>query len=484
MLFLAKPFCSKAFLASLVLFVLFVWPSLSTHAADQKYWGLSPYRVQVHLAVDDSQTPQPELADRLAENLQQQIRATLYPLWTTKIAIANGQEKSRLLTHLHRLSEQSIPEETLAGSDKQIFVTLVATPLGFSLQSREFDCTTGRWGTVQQRQVRQSWMLTSQCFDLVCQTFSPLATIRSLTDEGKRNEKEVLLRFRGSDLPQQTDLSFLYIPGQAYQPLMVRTNSTGEFKPDSIREIPWTYITIGQRNEEGWQGNVHTGTRRPFGVRRRGRIEHLALALRQPAGATQVRFYARHDRTQGLSGYEVFRREPTVTESQPMGHTNSLGSIEITSGQHKVTLLFLRSEGQLLAKVPVVPGAKSMIEVPIADDTARLRAHASLTSLTERLIDTVAQRNILVARIRDRIQNEKIDEAQEMFTELDNLPGRAKFNQDIKSAENRKLNHSDDPKVQARIDKLFADTRKLLSRFLNTKQISQLQGELSAARRK
>ena len=56
-----------------------------------------------------------------------------------------------------------------------------------------------------------------------------------------------------------------------------------------------------------------------------------------------------------------------------------------------------------MAKVPVVPGAKPFVEVPIADDTARLRAQAALTSLSEQLVDTVAMRNILIARVRDRL---------------------------------------------------------------------------------
>ena len=476
-------------------------------AAEQKYWELSPYRVQLHLAVDDSQRPQPELGEKLVASLKRRIRATLYPLWTTKITLEKGAEKQRLLTQLPYLqdstalpqaSTQTEPdqEETersqvvhktieslTAGCDKQIYVTVRTTPLGIELSSREFDCSTLRWSSVQRRVVRQDWMLPAQCFDLICQTFSPLATIRPVASDDKKDDQEMLLSFRGSDLPQQANLDFLHAPGEVYQPLMVRTNSRGEVKLDSISEIPWTYLTLGEKEADGWHAAVHTGTRRPFGVRRRGRIEHLALAMRKPTGTTRVRFYARHDRSQGLTGYEVFRREPNAEESQPLGLTDSEGAVEIPPGENPVTLLFLRSEGQLLAKVPIVPGAMDTVEVPVADDTARLRAQASLTSLTEQLIDTVAQRNILIARVRARLAEGKVDEAQELYSDLDSLPGRAQFDQQISTAENRKLNNSDDPKVQARIEQLFADTRKLLGRFLSTKQISELQGELNAARR-
>jgi len=345
-------------------------------AAEQKYWELSPYRVQLHLAVDDSQRPEPARGDQLISDLKRLIRTTLYPLWTTEISLAIGLERQRLLTQFSQLEGQYDVEKLVIGCDKQIFVTLVATPLGITLKSRELDCTTRRWGAIHTRPIRQSWMVSAQCFDLVCQTFSPLATIRPLPvankenvdpqRTGKQNEKEILLRFRGSDLPQQTDLSFFAVPGEAYQPILLRTSSSGEIKADSIRDIPWTYLTLSEQKENRWHGAVHTATRRPFGIRRRGRIEHLALAIRRPRGKTRVRFYARHDRTQGLAGYEVFRREPDATQSQPMGLTAADGSIELLPNASQVTLVFLRSEGQLLAKVPIVPGAQRLVEVPIA----------------------------------------------------------------------------------------------------------------------
>ncbi len=463
---------------TIVALAFFPWGSCE--AAEQKYWELSPYRVRLQVAVDDSLRPRPELGPQVLKELEQKIRATVYPLWTTTATLATGTEKH----HLRQLLDQSAnhlsdSQQLATGCEKQIFLSIVATPLGFALKCREFDCTTRRWGSTQQIEVRQKWMLVTRCFNLVCQTFAPLATIRPQPD----NDSEVILSFRGSDLPRQTDLGFFSMSGEAYQPMMLRMNSAGEIQADSIREIPWTYLTLGEKGEVGWQATIFTGTRRPFGARRRGRIEHLALAVRQPHGPTKVRFHARHKQTRGLAGYEVFRRESNTTESTALGLTDANGTVEVTSDQSRVALLFLRSEGQLLAKVPVVPGAKEFVDVPVADDTARLRAQASLTSLTEQLIDTVALRNILIARVRDRLNEGELEQAQDLFTQLDDLPGRAHFDQLLSSAENRKLNRSDDPKIQARIDKLFADTRKLLGRFLSTRQISALQSEIIAARR-
>lgn len=478
---------NNVWLAATMLVYSLLWGvagrALSVRAAVQKYWELSPYRVELHIAVNDSLFPNPSFGENLASELQQQIRATIYPLWTTNISVATGDERQLFFTLLNRADEPKQDlfdtSEWATGCDKQIFLSVELTRLGMMLRCRELDCTTRRWGARHERLAVQSSMLTSNCFQIACEAFSPLATVRSIADE----DSEVLLKFRGSDLPRQTDLDFLKVVGEPYQPLRVRTNSAGEIKTDSISDINWTYLSLDRQAEDGWRAKVHTGTRRPFGVRRRGRVEHFALAMRRPEGKSRIRFYARHDSSQGLAGYEVFQRDPEASKSEPLGLTDTLGSVEVEPSESRVTLLFLRSEGQLLAKVPVVPGAKALVEVPIADDTARLRAQAALTSLTEQLIDTVAQRNILIARVRDRIKSNEIDAAQELFTELDSLPGRAQFDQEIKSVEQRRLHQSTDPKVQVRIEKLFADTRKLLGRFLSTKPISEVQNELTAARR-
>jgi hypothetical protein len=124
-----------------------------------------------------------------------------------------------------------------------------------------------------------------------------------------------------------------------------------------------------------------------------------------------------------------------------------------------------------------------LLEVPIADDTARLRAQAELTAVREQLIDIVARRAILMARVRARMEEGQLDEARQLLEELDDLPGRAQFDQMITAAERNRQNSSQDPVIQKRIDKLFADTRVLLGRVLDVRQISDLRNEVNAAAR-
>ena len=107
-----------------------------------------------------------------------------------------------------------------------------------------------------------------------------------------------------------------------------------------------------------------------------------------------------------------------------LGITDSQGMIELKREQAPVVMLLVRSDGRLLAKVPVVPGAAAMVEIPIADDTARLQAQARLVEIREQLVDLVARRNILLARARAQLNQGQLDQAQQLLEELDALPGR------------------------------------------------------------
>ena len=146
-------------------------------------------------------------------------------------------------------------------------------------------------------------------------------------------------------------------------------------------------------------------------------------------------------------------------------------------------MLYLRSEGQLLVKIPVAPGAKSMQAVPVSDDPARLRAQAELTSLREQLIDLVARRSILMRRIRNQLKGGQIQEAKELYTVLADLPDLREFDEKLRSAKNNRLFRSDDAKIQGRIDKLFANVQKLLGGFLNAKELSDINREINSAAR-
>jgi hypothetical protein len=88
----------------------------------------------------------------------------------------------------------------------------------------------------------------------------------------------------------------------------------------------------------------------------------------------------------------------------------------------------------------------------------------------------------MMARIRAMLKNGRVEDAQKLMVELDDLPTASTFAGAIDAAA-RRLPKSEDPQVQRAIDRLFASTRQLLSRFLDPRAISALQNEVNAAAR-
>ncbi|MEO2046546.1 MAG: hypothetical protein ABGX16_08220 [Pirellulales bacterium] len=423
--------------------------------------------------------------------------------------------------------------------DKRMFLSVTALPAGYRLRCCEWDGYVHRWGTIQQRMVSQRSQLAENGFQILREVFAPLAVvhIQAMDDGGKvdgqtrqdqpdrtSRDKQVLLQVKGSQLVREAVGQLFFHAGDVYQPLLRRTDRSGDLS--GISAVPWTYLELDSLELDGdqelngglesdeslaedglkagsnkpdagegastlWKANIHSGLRRPFGIRLRGRSALLALALRTVETTTsQVRFHARHNPAQALAGYEVFQQLRGNTSSRWLGLTDSHGTITVDSellsevqDRARVITLLLRSDGRLLGKIPLVPGAARLVEIPIVDDMARLQAQARLVEVREQLVDLVARRNILLARARQQFSDGHLQQAQDFLDKLNALPSRSQFNQILTTAEKQPGNQSKDPQVQSRIEKSFANARSLLGRSLSSRPLSDLQSEVNLARR-
>ncbi|MDC0935022.1 hypothetical protein OAS39_01960 [Pirellulales bacterium] len=462
---------------SALLAALAFWAPAGAKAADDKFWSLSAYDVHIAVVVDDAARPDAELGESLVRYLVDRIDATVNPLWQADVALVAPRDLRAQSGGLEEIEFEELPER-LRRFDKLQTLVIKATTTGYELQCREYDAYVRRWGGLHRRTVRQPSFLSPQCFQLLLDVFAPTAAVTPRKDDPQTVE----LTFRGIDLPRRTDETLFVAPGQIFQPVLRRTNRAGELVGGGVPPVSWTFLTTMESSDNDWLARIESGVRRPFGGRRRGTVRTLAVGLRPTADPTRVRFYARHSPDRGLAGYEVYRRAPDDDESTLLGVTDASGTITLPTDLPGVMTLFLRSDGQLLAKAPVAPGTAPLVEVPIADDPARLRAAAELTAIREQLIDLVAQRAILMSRARAALEGGDVKKAQEFVNELGRLPSRSVFDQKISSAE-RGIGAKDleDAQVRAKIDKMFADTRNLLGRFLDSRPISQLQTKVTQA---
>jgi hypothetical protein len=121
-----------------------------------------------------------------------------------------------------------------------------------------------------------------------------------------------------------------------------------------------------------------------------------------------------------------------------------------------------------------------LIEAPLVDDSRRLEAAERLSAIQEEIIDVVARRKLIEARVKSMIQNKQFEEATKLVDQLDRLPNITYFEQERLNRE-AMLVKSSDPRVQARIDKMFEATRAVLGEFLTPGLVQELRSQIAAA---
>lgn len=465
--------CDRSTLALCLLIVCITIASSATARAQQSLWELTPYRVQVFVALEDTPQLTARLGQDVREHLAERIESLVGSAWNATVEAAPPELAVGMLRGLEQLGTDDLPAASLS-ADKVILVSLAADYFGFPLQSRELDCRTRVWGTTVSRDVFQPALLTSAAVDCLLAAFAPLAQIEKV--EGK----QVSLRLKAAGLPLRDPKAVDVSPGTLFRPVIRTNDRDGKLRADRPPQpIPWSYLLT--RNVRGTfaECELFSGLRSPLSARRRGRTEQLAVAVRPPQQDTKLIVHSRVDKSRKLFGYEVFAFSPDAPESTLLGRTDINGAITIPPVEHPLRMLIIKSGGEFLARLPMVPGVEKEALAAVPDDDDRLAVEGYITGLQEEIVDVVAQRATLIARIRARIEEGRPEEARPLLEELRKLPNREGFA--VVLNEQRRKVFSSDSAVRRQVDKLFNDTREVMVRNLDPNTIDQVASELSQA---
>ena len=163
-----------------------------------------------------------------------------------------------------------------------------------------------------------------------------------------------------------------------------------------------------------------------------------------------------------------------------LGRTDAAGAIRVPAASDPLRVLLIKNGGVLLARLPIVPGLVPELTAEIPDDDPRLEAEGFITGMRENLVDLVTRRQILFVRARKHIEAGELDKAAELVDELRGLQTRTEFLRDLDRRQ-EKLD-TDNIRGGKKIDKLFADLRTLLERFLDPAPIEKISRDLVNAR--
>ena len=127
----------------------------------------------------------------------------------------------------------------------------------------------------------------------------------------------------------------------------------------------------------------------------------------------------------------------------------------------------------------MVPGLEPELSAEMANDDQRLQAEGFVKGLQHRVMDLVARRELYKSRFRRYLKKKELDQAKTLLAQFRQLETRSDLTRQLDQQEQRIT--SPDRRVQAKIDKLFSDTRQLLGRFLDVRTANTLAEELLEA---
>ena len=447
----------------------------SREASAQSAWEYSPYQIRLWLVCNSDALSAGRQND-LATALVERARTVHGSAWEMQVADRPPALRSKLRTELEELSADDIATQTGASldADKLLLVSIEPSSGWFVVRARELDCRTQQWSAVAEQRAPTQGSVPLAAWEAMQRVFTPLARIESV------DGRKVMARVRAGGLVTDSNSSLLIRPEDILRPIVRRNDRSGEPIPGGIQAPDWTLLRVTSVLRSQLYCQLVSGYRAPIPAKGGQRTERLALLIKPVYQQTRLVLMSRTKPSRPLGGYDVFEFENANAQPKLIGATSQDGSLVLTATDRRLKTLIVRSGQQLLARLPLVPGQAPELVANIVDDDGRLQAEGFVLALQSQVMDLVARRELLSAVFRQHLAAGRLDEAQDVLEEFRLLETRADLSRVLDQQQQQIT--SRDRTTQIRIQKLFADARKLLLEFLDPETANELARELALAR--
>jgi len=378
--------------------------------------------------------------------------------------------------------------EGTGGLDKILLLEGSVASGTFQFAIRELDLRTRLYGAGARISVPQRLLAAAEVFRLVLRTVAPLGIVETIEQEnyevevdGQKTSKirsVAKVRLRAAGIPFRDPSITTTAPGSVFR-LAVRGNER-DGTAKSVQVTQWTYLTVQAVANGEAACRLYTGLGAPPSGKKKGREERLALGIGPIADSTLLELRSRSELNRPLGGYEVYAHPPEDKETLLLGLTRRDGSLEIPPAAAGVRILLIKNGGEVLARLPIVPGLEESLVAAVPDDDQRLEVEGYITGFQERFVDVVAMRSVLITRFRSRLEAGKFDEAKALLEQM-RIEGNAdQFQREVASRQQGIA--SSDEQIQFKITKMFEDTQKVITKFMDPRELDNLETELARAR--
>ena len=500
------------------------------NAAAVEPWEYSPYRVRIWLTAGPSAELNGPVLERLSQSLTTQIESLVGAPWRAEV-VAPPPELRALILHDYELITSEVLQEKapdVLKLDKLILLTIETNPRECVVNAREFDCRIRTYGSGVRRVVRQPTYLDCACFQAITKAFRPMTRLEA----GAPKSAEVRIRAGGLVLSESSPCHI----GKEDILLPVQRTNDRAGNIAKVDLIEWTYLVVKGRTELNpylMECRVWSGKPNPVQGRVSSRKERYALKMR-PTGTTSVLRVAaqvkKDEVPYPMAGLEVYAKlpleappkaapPPAEPESAEAGETAEEGTAEkadaaekqaapvapapkppanppiligvtdwrgmltVEPGEMPLRILYLKNGGQLLARLPIIPGLHEEQVASVPDDGPRLQAEGFVKGLQSQLMDVAAQRQIINARFKMRLEEGKVLEAEALLEEYQRLPSKDDLSKQLDTQMSIVPDRPTNRVVKLRIDLLYANLREALGKYLTSTLGNDMLRELNDAKR-
>jgi hypothetical protein len=375
-----------------------------------------PYKIIAHIGIDPETRIDSHKREALLDAWETLVERFVGPPWD--LTIASDGDDLLATTPLDTL-DRTVYVNAAAGYDKVWAIRVLRSGSGYELAARELDADTGRLGPIHRRAVAYLPDTARQLLMLSLEVFSPSAVV------GERFGKDVKLTIKGGALEAASPIGRVVAPGSIFQPLRVVRLKDGK----RVLDIHFTYLRVEALDGAVARCSMTSLFSDPMTKRMVQANSFVALGVKAGRNPTKFRFVTRADKAPA-AGYLLTARILPEEISHEIGTTDRDGRVVVPAGFANGLIVVRLLAGGLepMVEIPVMPGESTMERIiPFDPKPHAVSLEIQLAALRDTVIDLVAVRARLEARLKARYEAEQWKDMEDIMAEFYKLPAKSTF---------------------------------------------------------
>ena len=475
------------------------------------------YRVVVEIGFSGQATEDPLLRQRYVDQIRKGLDRMYGAAWNAEVhqsewLIPGGRERLLRLTTDDLLTRY--PESV---AQKVLLIGLEETLGTYKISCREFDTRVQEMSPVLTAETSEVRDVANAACRLARDSFRPVLLVDG--PAAADGELEFLLQAGELAVPDST-AAFIQ-NGDVLRPFLRQMDRRNPDKLKSLQRLDLCYIRVTGFNTElradadspGDAPVSVEGLKRDtsavyydsghvrgvlishgpvaYGGARRS-VQQIALRQRPAEQSSRVRLVLQIRTDRPLICHRVdkiSKLRHTDRNAAPGVRVLSdrNGEIQIDVDPENPTLwLYVYSGSSLLARVPYAPGLIPVDTIRLPDDSLRLGVEGELHLFRDALVDTVAQKAVLMSLAKKASAEGHPEEVDQLIVQLDELPGQKEFTSRLNSIRTPAVNKADlqrNAGAKRRIQKLCQGMEESLAAFYSSDNKVKEAQELEELRR-